>query len=113
MTAPRNAKKPQDHKPKATPATAKNDGEPIRELEFHGKTYTVDTSAADDIDIMDALTDAKITGDEAGYAVAFTLMLRGVLGADYPRWKSEQRAIHGRVGSELMREFIEAAGLGN
>lgn len=110
MTVPANAKKPEDHK---QPATAKQDVDPIRTVEFHGHEYTVDTSAMDDIDVMEALTDAKTTGDDSNFMVAFVLMLRGLLGAEYARWKTEQKDIHDRVGAELMQEFIEAAGGGN
>lgn len=112
MTAPANAKQPTDRKPKAEPATAKQDVVPEATVEFHGKTYTVDTGAMDDIDVMEAITDAKVTGDDSNYMIAFTLMIRGLLGDDFTRWKKEQRAIHGRVGSELMQEFIEVAGGG-
>lgn len=110
MPAPKNVKQPDDHKQKAT---AKDDVETAKKVEFHGRSYTVDLTGADDIDIMDMMADAKLTGDESNTMAAMALMTRRMLGDDYARFKTEQRAIHGKVGSELLQEFFTLAGQGN
>lgn len=111
MTVPKTAKKPQDHKPKDGPGTAKDDTGATREVEFGGHTYTIHPGAIDDIEMMELIADSRNSGD-AKVAVMVE-MIRLLLGEKYDRFKSEQREVHGKLGAEEIQGFIEAAQQGN
>lgn len=112
MTAPKNTKKPQDHKPKGATAAEEVRGEAKRTVEFHGYEYTVDWDATDDIEVFEALANIS-TQDNLGNIASLLISLKALLGDEFDRWKKEQKAVHGKVGAEVMSEFVEAATPGN
>lgn len=89
-------KAPQDRKPKA--------GEPHR-VEVDGRTWTVDSDALDDFELLDDLGEI-----EAGNAARLPRALRRLLGAEqYKRAiESLRDGDTGRVPVEAGAEFIKA-----
>lgn len=117
-------KQPMDHQPpkeKQVTQTASEDVTGFKDVEFYGHTYRVNADAVDDIDYLELIGKAGI-GDRNAMAALPYQGLVTLLGLDsegdddhgnplpsqYDRWKREQKKVHGRVGGELIQEFMIA-----
>ena len=99
---PKNAKKPEDHKPKAS------DAPEVIEVTVRGVDLKIDADALDDFELMDDLNELEQNENPA----RLPSILRRLVGDQYRSVMDAIRGENGRVsveaGSEFLGEVMEA-----